>query len=215
MEAAESGSWTGAYWLIAFAMWVIMMVAMMLPSASPLILLYANVVRQAERKGGFANATAAIAAFAFGYLALWSLFSAFAVAAQFTLERISAMNAMMVLRSPIAVGAVLIAAGLYQLSPLKQACLAHCRSPANFLAAHCRQGVLGAFHIGLEHGLYCLGCCAALMALLFVGGIMNLIWIAGLTVIVALEKLLPYGDRLRVPLGALLMMAGAALMARG
>lgn len=122
---------------------------------------------------------------------------------------------MMVLRSGVAAGAVLIAAGLYQLTPLKESCLAHCRSPAGFLAAHWRGGVAGAWRMGLDHGVYCVGCCFALMLLLFVGGVMNLIWIAGLSVLVLLEKLVPQGMRLRVPLGVLMMVAGVALIVGG
>ena len=213
--AAESWTWTPAYWLIAFCMWASMMVAMMLPSASPLVMLYGRMARDAERKGHSSNPHACIAAFALGYLTLWTLFSAFAVALQWALERSGAMSAMMMLREPWAAGTLLIAAGLYQLTPLKQSCLSHCRSPARFLAAHWHPGVLGAWRIGLAHGVYCLGCCAALMLLLFVGGIMNLVWIAGLSAFVLAEKVVPQGERLRVPVGLLLMAAGAALIWKG
>jgi predicted metal-binding membrane protein len=215
LPPAMSGPWTVAYWSIAFSMWVIMMVAMMLPSAAPLVLLYASVARQAERQGKFSNATASISAFAAGYLVLWSLFSALAVAAQWGLERSGAMSLMMGLRAPVAAGAVLAAAGLYQLSPLKAKCLAHCRSPAWFLTAHWRPGASGAWRMGLIHGLYCVGCCAALMGLLFVGGLMNLVWIAGLSALVLVEKLMPHGERLRAPLGVLLLATGAGLMVSG
>jgi predicted metal-binding membrane protein len=211
--AAQSWTWTPAYWLIAFLMWAVMMVAMMLPSASPTVLLYGRVVRQAERKGKIANASACITAFAAGYLTLWSLFSAVAVVLQWALEQSGAMSAMMMLRAPWAAGALLVAAGLYQLTPLKENCLAHCRSPAAFLAAHWRPGALGAWRMGLAHGIFCVGCCAALMLLLFVGGVMNLVWIAGLSILVLAEKLMPRGERLRVPLGVLLMIAGAGLIA--
>ncbi|MGB6949911.1 MAG: DUF2182 domain-containing protein [Methyloceanibacter sp.] len=213
--AARSGFWTPAYWVISFFMWAIMMVAMMLPSASPMMLLYARVVRQAERKGEFRDASLRIAAFAAGYLALWILFSAFAVAAQWALEHSGAMSATMVLRSRALAGGLLVAAGLYQLTPLKDACLAHCRAPASFLASHWRPGIAGAWRMGLAHGAYCLGCCVALMLLLFVGGVMNLIWIAGLSLIVLAEKLMPRGERLRVPLGLLLVAAGAGLIVSG
>lgn len=209
--AALSGAWTPGYWLISFFMWAAMMVAMMLPSASPMVLLYARVTRHGERKGEIADAGARIAAFAAGYLCLWILFSLFAVTAQFALEHMGAMSAMMVLRSPAAAGALIAAAGLYQLTPLKDNCLAHCRAPASFLAAHWRPGIAGAWRMGLTHGAYCVGCCLALMLLLFVGGVMNLVWIAGLTLVVLAEKFLPQGPRLRVPLGHLLIAAGAAL----
>src|SRR5262249_40996204 len=155
-------------------MWAVMMVAMMLPSASPTILLYGRVVRHAESKGETVDAGRATAAFALGYLTLWIGFSVLAVAAQWSLERWSAMSNMMALRQPAIAGALLVAAGVYQLTPLKQACLAHCRTPASFISAHWRPGLKGAWRMGLAHGLYCVGCCAALMLLLFVGGIMNL-----------------------------------------
>jgi len=210
--AAQSGTWTPSYWLISFFMWAVMMVAMMLPSASPMVLLYARVMRRSERKGEIADASLRIAAFAGGYLSLWILFSLFAVAAQFALEQLGAMSAMMVLRSPAAAGGLLIAAGVYQLTSLKDACLAHCRAPASFLAAHWHPGITGAWRMGVAHGAYCVGCCLALMLLLFVGGVMNLIWIAGLTLFVLAEKFLPQGRRLSVPIGVLLMAAGAGLV---
>jgi predicted metal-binding membrane protein len=143
---------------------------------------------------------------------LWSLFSVIAVIVQWTLEQSGAMSAMMMLRSPWAAGALLIAVGLYQLTPLKESCLAHCRSPAGFLAARWRPGPAGAWRMGLVHGAFCVGCCAALMLLLFVGGVMNLVWIAGLSVFVLAEKLMPQGERLRVLIGVLLMIAGAGLI---
>jgi predicted metal-binding membrane protein len=211
--AAQSWTWTPAYWLIAFFMWAVMMVAMMLPSASPMVLLYGRVVRQSERKGQITNAAGSVAAFAAGYLTLWSLFSVVAVAGQWALERSGAMNGMMALREPVIAGALLIAVGVYQLTPLKENCLTHCRSPAAFLAAHRRLGAMGAWRMGLAHGAYCIGCCAALMLLLFVGGVMNLVWIAALSLLVLAEKLLPAGARLRVPIGVLLTIAGAGLIA--
>ena len=110
-------------------------------------------------------------------------------------------------------GGLLIAVGVYQLMPLKENCLTHCRSPAAFLAAHWRPGTMGAWRMGLAHGAYCVGCCAALMLLLFVGGVMNLVWIAGLSLLVLAEKFLPRGERLSVALGVLMMIAGTGLMA--
>jgi predicted metal-binding membrane protein len=210
-----SESWTYAYWAIAFCMWGVMMVAMMLPSASPMVLLYERVVRHAEARGKNARASRSIAAFVVGYLTVWLLFSALAVVLQWALELYGAMSLMMALREPAIGGLFLVAAGLYQLTPLKQSCLANCRSPASFLAAHWRPGSAGAWRMGLAHGIYCLGCCFALMLLLFVGGVMNLVWIAGLALIVLGEKLLPQGARLRVPLGVLLMVAGLGLVSAG
>jgi predicted metal-binding membrane protein len=212
MPAAEPATWTPSYWLIVFFMWAAMMVAMMVPSASPMVLLYARVVRHAEAHGHASRAPAAITAFASGYLAIWILFSLLAVVVQWGLERFGALSAMMSLGPGLLAGGLLIAAGLYQLTPLKAACLAHCRAPAAFLAAHWRKGASGAWRMGLAHGLYCLGCCAVLMALLFVGGVMNLIWIAGLTLLVAVEKLAPFGAAVAKAVAALLIAGGAALI---
>ena len=206
-------AWAPAYWLIAAFMWAAMMVAMMLPSASPMVLLYARIVRKAEDDGRAAHPRAAIAAFACGYLTIWILFSLLAVSLQWGLERIGAMSAMMSLSPPLLAGGLLIAAGLYQLTPLKTACLKRCRGPASFLAAHWRPGVPGAWRMGLAHGAYCLGCCAALMLLLFVGGVMNLVWIAALTLLVAVEKLAPFGATVSKAIGAALVASGIAFLA--
>ena len=213
MLPLEPGSaWTLTTWLIMFSMWVVMMVAMMVPSASPAVLLYARVMRHAEAKGGEFKPSAAIVAFASGYLSVWILFSLLAVLAQWGLERMGAMSAMMSLNAGAVSGWLLIAAGLYQLTPLKAACLKHCRGPAAFLAAHWRKGARGAWHMGFAHGLYCLGCCAVLMGLLFVGGVMNLIWIAGLTAVVAIEKLAPFGAAAAKVIAGVLVAGGAALV---
>jgi predicted metal-binding membrane protein len=212
LPAGSSGSWDASYWLVAFLMWAAMMVAMMLPSASPMVLLYAHVARRAEGRGATMNAAASIAVFASAYLSLWSLFSLLAAVLQFALERAGAMSAMMSMRSASLSGALLIAAGLYQLTPLKAACLEQCRAPAQFIAAHWRPGLGGAWRMGLAHGLYCLGCCAALMLLLFVGGIMNLVWIAALTLFVALEKLAPFGKPAAKAMAAALLAGGTLLI---
>ncbi len=208
-------AWSLSYWLIAFFMWAVMMVAMMLPGASPMVLLYARVVRQAEAHGGALHARVAIAAFASGYLTIWILFSALAVCLQWGLERVGAMSAMMSISPTLLSGGVSIAAGLYQLTRIKRTCLAHCRGPAAFLAAHWRPGLSGAFCMGLAHGTYCLACCAVLMLLLFVGGVMNLVWIAGLTLIVAVEKLAPFGAGAATATGAILIAGGCALVLAG
>jgi predicted metal-binding membrane protein len=215
LPAAENSPWPPLYWLIAFLMWTIMMVAMMLPSAAPMVLLYAQVVRKAESQGRDVRAAASIAAFACGYLSWWILFSALAVALQFGLERSALLSTMMNSRSAVLSGALLIAAGLYQLTPLKTRCLDHCRSPAAFIAAHWRPGVTGAWRMGLAHGAYCVGCCAVLMLLLFVGGVMNLVWIAGLALFVAFEKFAPFGADVAKAVAALLIAAGVALVAAG
>jgi len=167
------------------AMWWLMMVAMMLPSAAPAVLLYGRV---REMRGGDA-AIAQSWVFLAGYLGVWLLFSIMAATAQSLLT-----GAAMALRDPRAASTVLILAGLYQLSPLKSACLRQCRSPAQFLSRHWSPGVAGAIRLGMLHGAYCVGCCWLLMALLFVGGVMNFAWIAALTLIVGIEKLALRGD---------------------
>jgi predicted metal-binding membrane protein len=209
---SAASAWTLSYWLIVFFMWAAMMVAMMLPSAAPTVLLYARVARHAEAEGHDLRARASIAAFASGYLTIWILFSLLAVIVHWGLERLGALSAMMSLSAGLLSGALLIAAGLYQLTPLKAACLTHCRTPASFLTAHWRKGVTGAWRMGLTHGLYCLGCCAVLMGLLFVGGVMNLIWIAGLTLLVAIEKLAPFGTAAAKVAAAILIAGGVALV---
>ncbi|KAB2940794.1 MAG: DUF2182 domain-containing protein [Hyphomicrobium sp.] len=205
------GDWSPAYWLTMLAMWWVMMIAMMVPSAAPTILLYARVVRHGNSMDE--GALVPTADFGAGYLVAWLGFSALATALQFALERSGLIDGMMMWSTERWLTAgLLIAAGLYQLSPLKMACLAQCRSPAEFLSRHWRRGRSGAFRLGVLHGAYCLGCCWALMLLLFAAGIMNLVWIAGLAVLVLLEKLAPFGANLANPSAALLLLAGAALL---
>ena len=185
-------------------MWWVMMVAMMIPAASPTILLYARVHRHSNE----AESAPPTAAFLAGYLACWLGFALIAAALQIWL--ISRTHA--ALASSVASAGPLIAAGLYQLSPLKDACLSRCRSPASFLSRHYRPGASGAFRVGALHGVYCVGCCWLLMALLFVGGVMNLIWIAGLTLLVAAEKLLPGGLWIARIAGIAMIFWGAVLI---
>jgi predicted metal-binding membrane protein len=198
--------WTATYVGAAFLMWTLMMVAMMLPSAFPMILLYVRFVR----RSGAGNAGAKTAAFALAYIAVWSLFSAGAAIGQAALisSGILSEMALRIGNGRIA-GALLVFAGLYQLSPVKRACLDACRSPLSFLMRLWRPGVAGAVRIGLAHGLYCLGCCWALMLLLFAGGVMNLAVIAALTAFVAFEKLAPLGAHGARVSGALLIGAAA------
>jgi predicted metal-binding membrane protein len=180
-------------------MWSLMMVAMMLPSATPALLLYAQ-VRQIRSRDTYIAATWVFLA---GYLAVWLIFSVAAAVAQSLLTGPS-----MALASRTAQGVVLVAAGAYQLSPLKGACIGLCRSPAQFISRHWRPGWDGAVRLGVRHGIYCLGCCWMLMALLFVGGVMNLLWVVGLTLIVTVEKLAPRGPLIG-------RVAGLALIAWG
>ena len=208
-----SGDWSPVYWLTMLLMWWVMMIAMMVPSAAPMILLYARVVRHGQTRGQIPDAVAPTAVFTAGYLICWLGFSALATALQFALERSGLVHGMMMWSTDRWLTAgLLIGAGLYQLSPLKTACLAQCRSPAEFLARHWRPGRLGAFQLGIVHGAYCLGCCWALMLLLFAGGIMNLVWIAGLAILVLIEKLAPFGAVLTKPIAVLLLLLGGAAL---
>jgi len=194
-----------AYIFEAFVMWLIMMVAMMLPSAAPMILLYGRLARGARDEGGvFASTTV----FAGLYLAVWGAFSAFAALIQWGLVRLGAISEMgLAFGDRRIAGALLVAAGLYQLTPLKDVCLRKCRSPLSFLMRLWRPGFIGAPRLGLTHGLYCLGCCAMLMALLFVFGVMNLAWVALLAVIVLIEKVAPGGPTIaRIAGGAALVV---------
>src|SRR5579864_5346485 len=175
-----------------FVMWVAMMIGMMMPSAAPMILIYARVGRQATAQG---KPFAASGWFAGGYGLAWIAFALFATSAQWALERAMLLTPMMESASNRLGAAVLILAGVYQGLPLKDACLSHCRSPLLFIQQHggFRRELHGALALGFRHGLYCIGCCWALMALLFVGGVMNLFWIAALAILVLVEKVAPFG----------------------
>lgn len=206
-------AWGFATWALMIAMWWIMMIAMMTPSAAPTVLLYAQVHRTALARGQVSDELAPTGAFAAGYLLVWLGFAAGAAALHWALERAGLVSTMMMgSRSRWLSGALLIAAGLYQLSPLKNLCLAQCRAPASFLARHWRPRALGALRLGARHGAYCVGCCWMLMALLFVGGVMNLIWIAALSVVVLIEKLLPQGQWVARAAGVALATWGVATL---
>jgi len=181
-------------------MWSIMMVAMMLPSATPAILLYATVRKSRQPD----NAAAQPWVFLAGYLLVWLVFSVVAALVQSRLP-----SAAMGLESRTAQAALLIAAGLYQLSPLKSACISQCRSPAQFISRNWRAGTAGAVRLGILHGAYCVGCCWVLMTLLFVGGVMNVAWIIVITILVTAEKLLPVPSILQRTSGAALIAWGA------
>ncbi|HET6972136.1 MAG TPA: DUF2182 domain-containing protein [Phenylobacterium sp.] len=207
-----SMDWGLATWALVVAMWQAMMVAMMAPTAAPAILLYARVCRHAQARGG-ATGLAPTWAFAAGYLLIWLAFAVAAAALQWALQRAGLISAaMMGSQSRWLSAGVLAIAGLYQLSPLQGACLDHCRSPAAFLTRRWRPGPAGAMRLGVEHGLYCLGCCGLLMVLLFVGGVMNLAWIAALTLVVLAEKLLPGGRWTARAAGVLLLAWSAATL---
>lgn len=207
----SSGPWTAGRAALMFCMWAVMMAAMMLPSAMPMILFHSTVASAMRTRGGKTGSTAVFAA---GYLVVWSAFGAAATAFQFALEQTALLSPMMETTSTALAGILLLAGGLYQWTPLKQSCLRHCRSPMEFFLAQWRPGAGGAFAMGMKHGLYCVGCCWALMLLLFVGGVMNMAWIVALAVFVLLEKLVPRGRWLGLVAGALLAGWGIVLLAR-
>ena len=191
-----------AYPMLLFVMWWTMMMAMMLPSAAPAILTFGAISRKLAEKG---TPAVPLAVFVAGYAAIWTGFAAAAMALQLLLSQTIALSMMMAVTSGVVGGGLLIAAGLYQMSPLKSACLRKCQTPLMFFARDWRKGYLGALRMGLSHGLYCLGCCWVLMGLLFYGGVMELRWIAGLALYVAAEKLIPAGNRLSNFTGILLL----------
>ncbi|MFQ5382612.1 MAG: DUF2182 domain-containing protein, partial [Dehalococcoidia bacterium] len=191
-------------------MWVVMMIGMMVPTAVPMTLVYAAVVRKAGRQG---TPIAPTAMFVLGYVVVWSLFSLAATLVQWGLDEAALLSPMMVSTSPLLGCGLLIGAGIYQLTPMKGACLEHCRAPAHFFAAHWRPGAFGAFAMGSHHGAFCLGCCWILMGLLFLGGVMNLLWIALITAFVLVEKVLPFGARGGQLVGLLMILAGGSGLA--
>ncbi len=200
--------WTPAYAALVVLMWWIMMIAMMTPSAAPTLLLFTALKRHGKDKPA-----AAVYALVFlaGYLLIWALFALIASFLQWGLGMAGLVSAMTISARALA-GAVLLGAGLYQFSGLKNACLKHCRSPAYFLTENHRPGRRGALFMGAHHGTYCLGCCWALMALLFVGGIMNLYWIVGLALYVIAEKTFRWGEILARSAGAALIVAGGLVL---
>jgi predicted metal-binding membrane protein len=183
-----------------------MMVAMMVPTAVPMTLLYAAVARKAAAQH---SPVAPAFVFVAGYAAMWAVFGLAATTTQWGLDRAALLSPMMVSRSAWLGAVLLIAAGVYQLTPLKNACLRNCRAPAHFLSRYWRAGRPGAFRMGVRLGAYCLGCCWILMGLLFVGGVMNLTWIAAITVFVLLEKTVPFGVNGGRAAGAAMILTGA------
>ena len=182
--------WTPAAFALAFAMWAVMMVGMMLPSAAPMILTFAALH---QRKAEAAARSVPTLLFVSGYLLVWGGFSLFATLLQWALDELELLSPTLTTTNALFGGALFLSAGVYQLTPLKQACLRHCRSPFAFLFNRWRDGGSGALRMGIEHGAYCLGCCWLLMALLFGVGVMNLLWVAAITLFVLGEKLLRGG----------------------
>src|SRR5262245_17185048 len=191
-----------------FVMWVVMMAGMMLPSAAPMILLVAGTHR---RQGG-PRAQMRTAAFAIGYLVAWTEFSLAAALVQAALHAAALMSPNMAKESSRVSGVIFLAAGAYQWLPFKHSCLTHCRSPLHFVSEYWREGVSGAFTLGLQHGLYCIGCCWVLMGLLFAAGVMNLAWVAAIGALVLVEKLLTHGPLVGRLAGALFVVWGLYLV---
>ena len=202
--------WGITDFVLTFVMWAVMMVAMMTPSAAPMILMFAGINRRRRRDQQVPYVPTSV--FLVGYLVVWAAFSVLATAAQWGLHAASLLSPMMVSTSPILGGIMLLVAGIYQWTPLKHACLSKCRSPLGFVLTEWREGRWGAFLMGLKHGSYCTGCCWSLMTLLFVAGVMNLLWVAAIAGFVLLEKLAPAGQRMGQAAGALMVAGGVVLL---
>jgi predicted metal-binding membrane protein len=203
-------SWSAADVWFTFLMWMIMMVGMMTPSAAPTVMLFAGMEASRQQR----RIPISALTFGLGYLVVWAGFSVVAAVAQWGLHEAALLSPAMRTSSPRLAGAVLVAAGAYQLTPLKTACLTHCRSPLGFLMTSWRNGATGAFAMGCRHGAYCVGCCWALMTILFAVGVMSLAWVAVLAGFVLLEKLSPAGLTLSRVAGAMLMLLGLILIFR-
>ena len=204
-------TWSPSHAAMIFLMWWVMMAAMMLPSAAPLVLL-ATALHRRNGRDGLPELMASL--LTAGYLTAWGAFSLGATLTQWGLEWTGLISPGAMATGSALAGGILLAAGLYQLTPLKRACLRHCRSPVGFITAHWRPGAAGAFRMGLVHGAFCLGCCWFLMGLLFVGGVMNPFWIGGIALYVLLEKLAPRGEHLSRASGLLLVVCGVLTLLR-
>jgi predicted metal-binding membrane protein len=211
MAMSGSQEWGPTAILLLFVMWTVMMVAMMVPSAAPMVLAFLSLNQRRQSAG---RQFVPVGIFLAGYLAIWTAYSAVATLAQWGLHKAALLSPAMAATSPFLNGSLLIAAGIFQWTPLKHMCLKGCRSPLSFLMSEWRDGKGGAFIMGLRHGSYCVGCCWVLMALLFVAGVMNLLWVAVIAIFVMAEKTLPRGELLGHITGAALVAAGVALMAR-
>jgi predicted metal-binding membrane protein len=211
MAAIQVRPWEAADFVLTFVMWAMMMVGMMVPSAAPTIMIYAGVARKAARGRTVVPPTVV---FMLGYIALWTLFCVLATLAQWGLDQAALLSPMIVTTSPAIGSALLIGAGVYQVTPIKHACLSHCRSPFHFLSEHWRSGITGAFRMGMRHGISCVGCCWVLMGLLFVGGAMNLFWIAAITAFVFAEKVvyLPDSQLPERVTGGAMILGGSILL---
>lgn len=201
--------WSVAWLAITFIMWTIMMIGMMLPSVAPAVLLYGAMVRTNRERGSILPS---VWIFAGGYIAVWTGFSLAVTVIQAGLQAGGLVNAMMMSSSPWLSGSLFLAAGVYQWLPLKDACLDKCRDPLQLFMFRWRPGAVGAFRMGAEHGLFCVGCCWALMLLLFTAGVMNLLWVALIAGFVLVEKLLPAGRWTGRLAGLGMVTAGVAMI---
>jgi len=204
--------WSSIDFLLMFAMWAVMMVAMMVPTALRSVLIFARIGARATTRG---RTLVPAYWFAAGYVLIWTFFSVVATLSQWGLDQAALLSPMLVSTSPFLGAILLISAGAWQFSPVKDTCLRHCRSPAMYIATHFRPGIPAAVQLGIRHGTYCLGCCWLLMGLLFVGGVMNLLWIAAITAFVLVEKLLPATLRASQLSGWAMIVAGVGYLAWG
>jgi predicted metal-binding membrane protein len=210
MTMARMQAWGVADFVLTFGMWAVMMVAMMTPSAGPMILMFTGVNRR-RRKQQVSYVPTSV--FLAGYLGVWAAFSVLATAAQWGLHAVSLLSPMVAITNPVLGGGLLVATGIYQWTPLKYTCLSKCRSPLGFVLNEWREGRWGAFLMGIKHGGYCAGCCWSLMVLLLVAGVTNLLWVAAIAGFVLLEKVAPAGDRLGRVAGAVLIGWGVWMVA--
>jgi predicted metal-binding membrane protein len=209
MAMPHMQSWHVMDFLSMFLMWAIMMVAMMVPSAAPMMLLFATVNRRRQEQE---RPYVPTAIFLSGYLLVWIGFSVLATLVQWRLHEAALLSSIVVRTSPMLGGVLLLAAGIFQWTPLKYTCLMHCRSPLSFLMTDWREGYRGALTMGVKHGSYCTGCCWFLMALLFVAGVMNLLWVTTITAFILVEKAVPRGDRVGRVAGVVLSLAGLLML---
>lgn len=211
MAMPQMQAWGSVDFVLTFVMWAVMMVAVMVPSAAPMVLMFATVNRsRREQKGHFVPTGLFLAS----YLVVWSGFSALATLVQWQLHAAALLSSTIMVTSPVLGGVLLLAAGIFQWTPLKHACLAHCRSPLGHLMTDWREGTGGAFIMGLRHGSYCVGCCWLLMVLLFVAGVMNLLWVAAIGAFILVEKVIR-ADRWVSQAAGLLFVVWGAWVAAG
>ena len=209
MSGPHLHSWGVMDFSLMFVMWTVMMVAMMVPSTTPMVLMFASINRRRSER---LDPIAPTGMFLLGYLSAWAWYSALATLGQWGLHSAALLSPTMVSTSPILGGVLLLAAGIFQFTPLKYACLTRCRSPLGFLLNEWREGIRGAFIMGLRSGNYCVVCCWALMSLMFVAGVMSLLWMAVIAAFVLVEKVAPGGQWVSRISGLLLILWGAWML---